>query len=92
MESDFDNRHLNEFFCADEFNADLKGFIDEGECDFIQLDIFKCQNTSLNQNCKSIEDINKKIKNSYIYIYFQEAFPNLSNFENPVSKYKILMD
>lgn len=86
FETQFDNRNLSDFYCADSFETEIGGYIDEGECDYIQFDIFKCENKGSNPNsiCRPIEEINKKIQNSFIYIYMQEAFSNLSDFHNPV--------
>ena len=84
-EENFKNLGLANNFCLDESENifQLEGFWDEPYMSFVTIEMAFCSNDSINNSCKSPEEIMSILNGKTFNIYYNDIFLNINNYENP---------
>lgn len=75
---------LHNYLCPEDFNFSIQGFYDEKISSSIIFKLDICQNTSIIQNCKPIEEIKEKLNGAELLIYLQDNDIDSFNYYNPI--------
>ena len=80
----FKKLNLMNSLCLDDKNIKIKGQFDEEELSYFIIELFICDNETMNNSCKSLEEINNYLKFKFFAIIFHDIFLDLNDFENPI--------
>lgn len=79
---------LNRFYCLDQSKATIEGFYGAPIFSSININVYKCINSTENKNiCKSEYDIDAALEGGIFNIQSQNHILQLSNYEQPVKKF-----
>ena len=81
---DYKRYQVNSLFCLKDTNFHINGAIDELSFSYLQVMLYPCQNSSLNNwSCKSHEEIKKFFEKKMFSIIFNNFNFDFHNFTNP---------
>ena len=84
----FSNSELNNYYCLNNIDFELKPYENS-----ISLLLFKCKNTSENNNhCKPKEFIEEFLHNKLLRVYGEDILITPINYDNPVKEYLNFLD
>ena len=83
--SKFNNNALKNLYCFKEMNETFIGHFSYDYYSFFFIQLFQCVNTTENNNhCKSIETIDKYLKNTFVCMEFEDVELTPDNYSFPV--------
>ena len=81
----FERQNLNGSTCMKEKDFSIKGFWDEPELDFLQIEVHPCKNSSSNSVvCKSQNEIENFFADKYFNIWVEQKFFDFTKFNEPI--------
>jgi hypothetical protein len=84
----FENVSMNNRFCLVPGKVNITTYGIYGDVtrgnSFLDVSLYKCQNTSTFNRCKSPEEINQQLSLAYMSIYYMDFSINPKDFENPI--------
>lgn len=81
---EFNRLGLNGTYCVSDDILELRGYWDEDIIYYYTIDFSLCSNSSSNNTCKRMEDIEKLLKVRFIDVYFTNNNFDFANYENPI--------
>ena len=84
----FQSLNLKNNYCLEKnVSIEMKGYWDEEEMNFLEVEINICNNVTMNGTCKSLEDIETKlaIYNSF-NVYFENVIVDINDYQTPIRK------
>lgn len=84
----FHSLNLENNFCLEKnVSIEMKGYWDEKEMNFLEIEINICDNVTMNGRCKSVEFIEKTLAlyNSF-NIYFENVIVDINDYRTPIRK------
>ena len=79
---------MKNLYCLNESNIILKGDFGEIDWRYLIFQFSKCKNTTENNfSCKSINEINDKLKDGYFGAFMTDLIITNTDFEKPFSQY-----
>lgn len=83
----FQGQNLNGSTCLKEKEFSIKGYWDEPELDFFQIEVHACKNSSNNSViCKPQEEIENFFADKYFNIWIEQKFFDFTSFDEPIMK------
>ena len=81
----FKNKSLDNLYCFKEMNETLEGHSNSDYQSYFYISFFPCVNTTKNNNhCKSREDIDYYLKNTFVSFQIQDIEMTPQNYNSPV--------
>lgn len=75
---------LGENFCLDNSSFELEGFLGALKNSLFQIQIYQCQNSTMNNNsCRSPEEIQAFFNMKSLSLYYRNTVLQLKNYESP---------
>ena len=80
----FKAKALNKYYCFKDVNFTLEGHFSYDLYSFFFIQFFPCVNTTENKKCKSIEEIDYYLKNTFINFQMQDIELTPKNYSQPI--------
>jgi hypothetical protein len=74
---------MENYYCFKEVNFTLEGHYNYGLYSFFYIQFFPCINTTEKHNCKSLEEIDYYLKNTFLSFDFQDIDLNPNDYKKP---------
>ena len=72
------------YYCAEDFNFTLKGYLNEAFSQFISINIMICDNDTMNNTCKRKEEIDTFLNGKYLGVTYHDFPIDFNNYEDPL--------
>lgn len=80
----FEKSGIQYSYCLDNLDFEIDGFISDSYSSYMNFILFKCQNTSEKNNCKTSEEIDIFLREKVFGIYFLDYAIENNNYQNPI--------
>jgi hypothetical protein len=80
----FAKKYLDLHYCFKEMNEILEGHFSYDKYSFFYISLFPCINSTKNNTCKPIEEIDKYLKGTFFTMQFQDILLTPNNFSDPI--------
>ena len=79
---------IDEFYCIKPNTALIEGFWGNTKNQFLRIKLFKCTNSTLNNNhCKPKETINSYLSGGILGLYVKNSLLQIKDYANPIKYY-----
>lgn len=83
----FTDLDMQKYYCMEQNSFTLQGYWDEKITQFIEIKVNKCNNQTMNNTCKSNEEIEQFFKEEkYFSIFYTDNMIDINNYEKPIQR------
>lgn len=81
---------FDKLYCPDNSSLYIEGSYSDEIHKFFQISVVLCNNETMNNSCKSRDEIEKFFNDKFLMLYHKESSYNLMNYSNPIqNNYKM---
>jgi len=83
-ENTYEDLQFENSFCLVEGNFSLKGYWDEPNLSVLEIQLNRCDNTTSEVICQSLDNINEYFRGTFLTIYYVNNIIDVYNYELPI--------